>query len=112
MYNYDTIGCSVYTYIITSIDQPTVNVESEVVKLEHTSFNLTCTAIIDPNSPNNLTSLVWRNNNGNILASYSSKLAVLNITNALRNMSGQYECIASDGTHNYTGTTSLFIQCE
>lgn len=89
-----------------------MTVQSQVIELEHTSFNLTCTANIDPNSPNNLTSLVWRSDNGNILASYSGKLAVLTFTNVFRNMSGVYECTVSDGMYNYSDTTSLFIQCE
>ena len=89
-----------------------MSVQSQVIKLEHTSFNLTCTANIDPDSPNNLTSLVWRSDNGNILASYSNQLAVLNFINVLKNMSGVYECIVSDGTHNYSDTTHLFIQCK
>ena len=94
------------------IDQPTVSVQSQVIKLEHTSFNLTCTVNIDPDSPNNLTSFVWQSDNGNVLASYSNKLAVLNFTNVHRNMSGVYECTVSDGTNNYSDTTHLFIQCE
>lgn len=101
-----------YVHDFNFIDKPTVSVQSLVIQLEHTSFNLMCTANIDPNSPNNLTSLVWSSKNGSILASYSNKLAVLNFTNALRSMSGEYECIVSDGTYNYSATTSLYIQCE
>ena len=86
--------------------------QSLVIKQENTSFNLTCTANIDLNSPNNLTSLVWRNGDGDILASYGGKLAVLRFTKVLRNMSGNYECTVSDGIYNYSDITSLFIQCK
>lgn len=109
MYIYAII-CNIYNFLYT--DKPTVSVESQIIKLEHTSFNLTCTANIDPDSPNNLTSLTWHSNSGSILASYSNKLAILNFTNVLRNMSGVYECIVSDGTYNYSDTTHLFIQCK
>ena len=105
------VACTV-SYTILYTDQPTVSVQSRVVKLEHTSFNLTCTANIDPDSPNNLTSLTWRSDSGSILASYSNSVAVLNFTNVLRNMSGIYECIVSDGIYNHSDTTDLFIQCK
>ena len=89
-----------------------MSVQSQVIKLEHTSFNLTCTANIDPDSPNNLASLVWRNDNGSILARYNNKFGVLSFMNAHRSMSGIYECIVSDGTYNYSDTSNLFIQCK
>ena len=104
--------CCYLLYVRIYIDQPTVSVQSQVIKLEHTSFNLTCSANIDPDSPNNLTSLVWRSDDGIILARYSSKFAMLNFTNAHRSMSGIYECIVSDGTNNYSDTSNLFIQCK
>lgn len=99
-------------HVIISADRPTVSVQSRVIKLEHTSFNLTCTANIDPSSPSNLTSLVWRRQNGRILAAHIGRLAMLNFTDALRNVSGDYECVVSDGTYNNSDTSSLYIECK
>ena len=87
--------------------------QSHVIKLEHTSFNLTCSAGIDPDSPNTVISFVWSDSKGNIFANYSNdKLTVLNFTDAVRNMSGMYTCFISDGLFNYSDTTNLEIQCK
>ena len=102
--------------ILYITDEPTIILPSNVVKLEHTSFNLTCTVAIDPNSPDQSSPiLTWHDGEGNILATNNGTQAsyvVLQFINVQRNMSGVYECIAYDKTVNYSDTTMLYIQCK
>ena len=97
-------------------DEPKLILPSNVVKLEHTSFNITCTVTIDPNSnDHSFPVLTWRDSKGNILASNSGTQASyveLQFINAQRNMSGVYKCILYDNVFNYSDTTTLYIQCK
>ena len=99
-----------------TVDEPTLILPSNVIKLEHTSFNLTCTILIDLNSPDHSPVLTWHDSEGNILASSNGTQAnhvVLLFTNAQRAMSGVYKCNAHyDNTLRYSGTTHLYIQCK
>ena len=96
-------------------DEPTIILPSHVVKLEHTSFNLTCRIAVDPNSHDNPPILTWHDIEGNILASNNGtqdNYVILQFVNAHRNMSGIYECFAYDNSFNYSDTTTLYIQCK
>ena len=96
-------------------DETTIILPSNVVKLEYTSFNLTCRIAVDPNSQNNPPILTWHDSEGNILASNNGtqdNYVSLQFINAHRNVSGVYECIAYDDSFNYSDTTTLYIQCK
>ena len=96
-----------------TIDEPTLVLPSNIIKLEYTSFNLTCTFY--DNSPDGSPALTWLDSEGNILASNNVTLAnyvVLQFTNIHRDMSGVYECHAYYNTLNYSEVTNLYIQCK
>lgn len=99
------------------VDEPTLLLPSYVIKLEYSSFNLTCTFYVDPNSPDHqYPILTWHDSEGNILANSNGTRAnkvVLQFTNIHRNMSGVYKCYAYyDNTFNYSDITTVYIQCE
>ena len=101
--------------ILHVADEPMIILPSNFVELEHTSFNLTCTFAVDPNSPGSRPILTWHDSQGNILASNNGTQAyhvILLFENAQRNMSGDYKCYAYDNGFNYTDTTTLYIQCK
>ena len=96
-------------------DEPTIILPSSYIKLEGTSFNLTCTIIIDSNSHDNPPVLAWHDSEGNILASNNGTQdnhVILQFINAHRNVSGIYECIAYYNSFNYSDATMLYIQCK
>ena len=97
-------------YALT-VDEPTLVLPSNVIKLEYSSFNLTC--ILYVNSPDGSPTLTWRDSEGNILASNNDTQAnyvVLKFINVHRNMSGVYGCSAYYNTFSYFDTTILYIQ--
>ena len=102
-------------YIVYILDEPTIDLPSYVIKLENTSFNLTCTMIVDPNSNNSSPILSWHDSKGNILAvnnGTQTNYVVLQFINVQRNMSGEYECHANYNAFDYSDRTTLYIQCE
>ena len=97
-----------------TVGEPTLIVPSIVIKLEHTSFNLTCKFLAAAsNSSDGLTILTWHDSEGKVLASSNGTQVVLQFANAKKNMSGAYNCYAYFGsTINYSDTTHLYIQCK
>ena len=99
-------------YALT-VDEPTLVLPSNVIKLEYSSFNLTCTLYV--NSPDGSPTLTWHDSEGNILASNNDtqvNYVVLQFTYVHRDMSGVYVCNAYYNTFNYSDTTTLYIQCK
>ena len=98
------------------VGESTIILPSNVVKLENTSFNLTCTFAVDPNSPDQSSPvLTWHDSEGNILATNNGtqdSYVVLQFINVQRNMSGVYKCFVYDNVFDYFDTTTLYIQCE
>ena len=96
-----------------TVGEPTLIVPSSIVKLEHTSFNLTCKFLaVASNSSDGLPVLTWHDSEGKVLASSNGTQVILQFVNAKKNMSGAYTCYAYfDSTFNYSDTTHLYIQC-
>jgi len=112
-------GCNLYLHIYQFctiiVDEPDIYLPSNFIKLEHSSFNLTCTFIVGPNTTDSFPILEWYDSEGNILASSNgsqTRSVVLQFINAQRNISGVYKCYAYDNAFNYSDATNLYIQCE
>ena len=97
-----------------AVDEPTLILPSSVIKLEHTSFNLTCKFLIfASNLSSEFPFLTWHDSEGKVLASSNGTEVTLQFTNAKKNMSGAYTCYAYfDSAFNYSDTTHLYIQCK
>ena len=103
-----------YSFIKSFLDKPTVALPSSIVKLEYTSFNLTCTANVDPDSPYSFVSIEWHDSRGNMISNNSGtniRSAVLSFINTSRNATGKYKCSIFDGRFNHSVVTNLYLQC-
>jgi len=96
------------------IDKPTVSLPSSIVKLEFASFNLTCNANVDLDSPHNFVTIEWHDSSGSLVSNNSGSYinsAILNFVNTSRNATGEYGCSIFDGKFNHSVITNLHIQC-